>query len=184
MTTSTLTKTLCALALAVASAAHAAPTYKGSGTFATRVHFKNAKLAAKADMARTGEANLSFAVDQGVLQIKMDRPDGEKWAQGFVVKSDMTDGAGVRTIDFDRPALGSALARDNKRVLNDPGTSKLGRRILARLLGGYKALVGGGQLKIDGDKLTLTNSGSAITRVLFVNRLATWNESFAGQASE
>jgi hypothetical protein len=171
---SALVLTLCAAGSAQAAEQAQKGSFRGTGRFQEKINFKNPALAGNG-VERRGGASLAFDLSKGHLQLDMIRPGEPKWSQGFVVKSDTTDDRGVRTIAFTRPEASSPLAKQNRKALNGG--------MLQRLLGGYKSLEGGGELKIDGDKATLTNEGTAKVRAGLVTRDASWSERFVGTST-
>ena len=140
----------------------------GRLTSSIKVKFKNPNRAARWNVPQSSMGRLSFAVDKGVLKLELHATSRSKiWRQAFAIRSDTVGEGGVRTISFQRPRADSRIAQQN-------------RRALAGLLRSFKSLRGGGELKIDGDKVTLVNQGSGKARVLLATRNVTWTDEFKG----
>ena len=167
--------------LLASSAALAAP--EKLGTFVgIRQHQQNAVIRGKPRAIKENRpATVSFTkTAEGHLHIFQARPANPKpwesaWDQTFHITSD-SEANGVRTIVYERPDFGTAMAKRNLRKLND-------QPWYLKPFGGYKAVAGGGTLELrtglDGG-VTWKNAGAGRIRILWSKADTTWQETFDG----
>jgi hypothetical protein len=168
MTHTTLALTL-GIILSTVATADAAEATRFVGKAVGKVSFKDSHLNLNARGA------MAFRVQDGTLHLELDRGwYRPNWKQKFEITSDTVTPGGERVIRYRRAAVGSPMEKENLRLLN--------RGSLGGILGGYRDMVGGGTLRVKGDRIRWSSGGQGSMRLLWESGPFAWGEHFEGVA--